>query len=319
MDTILKNAISSIQIGVDDYQSSDSRRILSAVRNISSGVLLLFKEKLRDLSPQVSNEVLIKQKIKSVKSGGDITFVGNGNKMVDVFQIKERFSGLDIDVDWARVDKIISVRNEIEHYCTSESEGRIKELIADSFVIIRDFLSSHIGMEPIDALGDETWGILLSTAEVYEQQKEECQSAMEEVDWKTLSLSKSIEKIRCPSCHLALIKPIDKETDDPVWSKCLCTSCGEVFTLDESMVEEVIGEYFFADMYISFTDGGEAPYSHCPECGSETYMIEEDVCAVCQYKKQYYECVICGASLSTDEQEFNGLCGYHHHVANKDD
>jgi hypothetical protein len=48
MNTMLENAVQSVQIGVEDYLSKNSRRALSAVRNVSAGILLLFKEKLRD-------------------------------------------------------------------------------------------------------------------------------------------------------------------------------------------------------------------------------------------------------------------------------
>ena len=60
INALLNNAITSIQIGVKDYLESekDPRRVISAVRNIYAGVLLLFKEKLYRLSPQGSNEVL---------------------------------------------------------------------------------------------------------------------------------------------------------------------------------------------------------------------------------------------------------------------
>jgi hypothetical protein len=67
MKTILENAVSSIQIGIEDYQSNDPRRVLSVVRNLSAGVLLLFKEKLRQLSPDGSDEVLIKQRRVQLK------------------------------------------------------------------------------------------------------------------------------------------------------------------------------------------------------------------------------------------------------------
>ena len=53
-ESILANAVSSIQLGIEDYKSSDARRMLSAVRNITAGILLLAKnphggEHLRDL------------------------------------------------------------------------------------------------------------------------------------------------------------------------------------------------------------------------------------------------------------------------------
>jgi len=49
--TILDNAVQSIQIGIEDYRSSDPRRLLSAIRNVQAGILLLCKEQLRRLSP----------------------------------------------------------------------------------------------------------------------------------------------------------------------------------------------------------------------------------------------------------------------------
>jgi hypothetical protein len=66
VDTILKNAVTSIQIGIEDYHSADERRSLSAVRNLTAGLLLLFKEKLRRLSPAGSDEVLIKKQLRLI-------------------------------------------------------------------------------------------------------------------------------------------------------------------------------------------------------------------------------------------------------------
>jgi hypothetical protein len=40
MHTILENAVQSLQIGVEDYQSADQRRALSTVCNITVRVLL---------------------------------------------------------------------------------------------------------------------------------------------------------------------------------------------------------------------------------------------------------------------------------------
>ena len=37
MDTILKNAVQSLQIGIEDFESADERRVLSSVRNVTAG------------------------------------------------------------------------------------------------------------------------------------------------------------------------------------------------------------------------------------------------------------------------------------------
>jgi len=319
MSTILRNAIQSIQIGVDDFQSTDPRRILSVVRNISAGVLLLFKEKLRQLSPSDSDEVLIKKKIKPIASNNEVVFVGTGKKTVDVQQIKERFSSLNIEVEWSRLDKIIKVRNEIEHYCTTETEGRLKELIANSFALIQDFLASQLNLEPIEILGNETWNVLLETAEVYNIELNVCRMQMELVDWKTVALAGAIEELSCPSCHSELIKPVDTETEEPVWSHCSCSFCGNEFQLNDDIIDQLIGEHFKDEVYLSHKDGGDSPVAICHECGRQTFIYEEDQCAVCEANQTYKKCTFCSSGLDTWEQDFKGLCGSCYNVVHKAD
>ncbi len=116
--SISQNAIDSIQIGIEDYEDSDDRRSVSAVRNISVGILLLYKEKLCQLSPDDNKELLIKQNIRPIQNDdGDIVFEGKGHKTVDVQSIKERFKSLKVSVDWTRFDEINKLRNDLEHYC----------------------------------------------------------------------------------------------------------------------------------------------------------------------------------------------------------
>ncbi len=58
--SILKNAIDSMEIGMEDYQTKQDRRLLGAVRNVFAGLLLLFKHKLSELS-KAEDEALLKQ------------------------------------------------------------------------------------------------------------------------------------------------------------------------------------------------------------------------------------------------------------------
>ena len=63
--SIYKNAIDSILMGLDDYKvalGGDERRYISSTRNLFAGILLLFKEKLSQLSPDGTDEILIKKK-----------------------------------------------------------------------------------------------------------------------------------------------------------------------------------------------------------------------------------------------------------------
>ncbi len=318
MDTLLKNAISSIQIGIEDYESEDERRVLSAVRNLTAGILLLFKEKLSELSPVDSDEVLLKQRIKPVMdSEGNVSFVGNGKKTVDVFQIKERLNSLGIGLDWRRFEKVVAVRNDIEHYCSSESEARLKELLADCFLLIRNFITNHLHYEPVELLDNHAWGVLLKVSEVYRQELEECQKEFEQIKWCSETLEATAEDIRCSHCQSQLVKPTNPERESQIL-EFHCSSCGECF-LFEDIVANLVADYYEVDNYLSVKDGGDPPIADCHECGFDTFVIAEDQCVRCGTSRIHSACAICGEYLSTDEQDLNGLCGYHYHMAMKDD
>ncbi len=82
--SILKNAVDSIAMGIEDYKKSDPKRLVSCTRNLSAGLLLLFKHKLAELSPAGSSEVLIKQWVLPTKGSSGLQWVGKGKKTVDV-------------------------------------------------------------------------------------------------------------------------------------------------------------------------------------------------------------------------------------------
>lgn len=321
MDTILQNAVQSIQIGIEDYLAltNDPRRTLSAVRNLSAGVLLLLKERLRELSPADSDEVLIKQRIvPTLMPDGTVRFKGMGSKTVDVLQIQERLQSLGADVDWKRLDAIIRIRNAIEHYCTSTPTSKIKELIAGTFLLVRDFITTQLQAEPVDLLGSATWATLLDVAEVYNEELDLCAASMAEVVWGEGGVSNVVGHLRCSNCESALLKPTNPTQTHIPWVELLCTSCGECH-LFEDLAENAAHTCYFSDMYLAMTEGGEPPLVTCHECIRETFLVEEGVCIACGAELHYTACAVCGEGLSVDEQDLGGLCGYHHHVASKDD
>lgn len=319
MNTIFTNAVQSIQIGVEDYQSSDSRRVLSAIRNITAGVLLLFKERLRELSPPDSQEVLIKQRVRpELDAKGNLVFMGNGKNTVDVQQIKERFLSLKIETDWKRFENINLIRNNIEHYCTSESTDRLKEIIADSFIIIRNFVTNQLGYEPLDLLGEPTWAVFLNVTDVYQHELAECKKAIGCIDWESDVMSKMADHLRCQKCESALVKPINPKADSNYSLEFSCSSCGNVSGIDE-MAESALCESFDYDLHSAIKDGDSSPIGTCPECGRETFVLAEDLCAACGESLSFHACDICGDALGPEDQDFGGLCSYHYSQGMKDD
>ena len=85
--SLFANAIESIQIGVEDLLKNDDRRVLSAVRNVHAGVLLICKEELRRLSP--ADELLLAQRFEPrPNAAGQISVVAVGRNTVGVEDIK---------------------------------------------------------------------------------------------------------------------------------------------------------------------------------------------------------------------------------------
>lgn len=314
--SILKNSINSIQMGVEDYASDDERRILSSARNLFAGILLLFKHKLSQLSPDGADEVLIKQKILPVFEEGGVSWVGKGKKTVDVQNIQERFNSLGISVDWDRVKNINNYRNDIEHYYSNATHEAAQLLITDSFIVIRDFISQHLQEDPKDMLGDSTWSILIETSEVYERERKICHSALKTLEYFDKAVFESIKTFSCSRCGFDLCKPND-ENMDATEANFICRSCDANFSY-ESVIEKCIPNYYYSgDLHRFISQGGELPITDCPECGG-IYLYNEKVCASCGFEATHI-CVRCSAVIAPEELLVAPLCGYCSHVVNKDD
>ncbi len=312
--SLLINAIESIQVGIEDYLTNDSKRYLSAVRNIFAGVLLLYKEKLSQLSPSHDKGLLIKKDIKpSYDNEGNLIFVSKGRRTVDVQEIKEHFSSLNIKVDWKKFDELNQLRNDIEHYYTDKSPDAIREIVAKSFIIVRDFIGEHLKEQPRLLLGDKCWQALLETADVYAVEEEACIKSLEQIDWKYQTLKNALRDIRCPSCHSSLVKGEDQDGDEySISTPLICISCGKEFDFGD-VVEQCLSDSLAAETYRAMKHGGEALIGTCPGCCQDTYMVAEVQCAVCDYQLEYLECDMCGTSLSLDEQSLDGFCSYCQH------
>lgn len=307
--SILQNAIDSIQIGIEDYEDGDSRRYVSAVRNISAGTLLLYKEKLCRLSPEHDKELLIKQNIRPIHTeAGDITFEGKGNKTVDVQSIKERFNSLKVAVDWKRFDEINSLRNDLEHYYTSKSPDAIREIIAKSFLLIRDFLVNELNESPQELIGDECWGSLLNVAEVYSAEESACKKSIDKVDWKYQTVEDALEHLRCPACHSSLIHAPDENEVYPNIG-LHCKSCNHEFNIEE-VIEQCIDDSLSGEAYTAVKEGGDSPYETCLECDKSTFIISEGCCVACGYELEYLNCEMCEEPLTLNDQWNEGKCSY---------
>lgn len=310
MDTILTNAVQSIQIGIEDYQSSDPRRMLSAIRNVQAGVLLLCKEQLRRLSPLESNEVLLKMRVTPIIGPGDkLQFVGQGNKTADVQAIMERFGSLGIKVDWKPLDRLTKHRNRIEHYHFSGERAELAASIAASAAIIRQLVVEVLGGDPLDLLGKACWTTLLETEDVYAAELKRARATVAPIAWFTASMVGAVEagELLCTSCDSGLVAQTDAENSDPGMAEFRCRSCGAQPVLSE-LVARALGDHLYADFYIAMTDGGEPPLMECPGCEDELFVLEDTMCAGCGYEPRA-QCMACHAAISPgDAERQDGRC-----------
>jgi hypothetical protein len=316
--SILNNAVMSIQVGLEDLIAGTPARMLSSVRNLHAGVLLLLKSRLLELSPPGSDEVLLKQKIKPRMDGsGHLEFVGSGKKTVEVEEIKQRLTALGVDVEWKRIERLTQERNNIEHYYAQVSDEAMRGLAADVLLIVRDFTARELKRDPRELFGEAAWEQLLKNKEVFDAERAACLNALRAVKWSSAGLAAACEDYPCSECAARLWYPADPscELDDLVLQ---CRSCGKSVDADE-FVEDALRQHLAFDAQRSVQDGDRDPLATCPECMHHTFVLEEDSCARCGYERAYAECLRCGAELDIEEQEFEGVCGYCDHVASKDD
>lgn len=306
--SILKNAIHSIAIGLEDFKSIDERRIVSSTRNIFAGILLLFKHRLCELSPEDSDEALIKQRVlPAFDATGAVNWIGKGKKTVDVQNIKERFESLGITVEWKRLERINKYRNDIEHYYSTMNHESVQQLISDSFIIIRNFIVDELEEEPRDLLGEEYWKILVDVNEVYEKEKQECEDSLENLDYFSDEILNALKVYNCIKCGSGLLESTS-DTGQAIETSFKCRSCDTEFNY-ENIVNEAINDYYAADVYLSHKDGGDTPVIDCPSCFKGSYLFHEGVCVACGNSATHV-CSRCSASIPPEEISDDSVCGY---------
>lgn len=311
---LLTNAIQSIQSGVEDYQDGSPARLLSAVRNIHAGILLLFKEALRRESPTETNDVLMMAKIVPIRDSRGIVFVGQGKKTADVQQIRERFEGIGITTDWKRFDRINDARNDVEHLYPRVDQKALRGLISDSFILVRNFVKDELLDDPLLLLGDETWQTMLEVAEVYQEEQDECRALVKAAKWRFAAIREGVLSLTCPVCGSDLLKPVKDSYGE---YDLQCASCGE----EQSPIDyvpEALKIGLGHEAYVAKDDGGDPPVVRCPECNEEAFLTEEWTCALCDAEPDR-ACARCGTSIPPEELVCAPFCCYCQHMMNKDD
>jgi hypothetical protein len=140
MSEIFENAITSIVLGIEDFETGSDARMLSAARNYYAGLLLLAKECLVRTVPLADAMEVIGSKFRPMPDGaGGVSYQVEGYATVDLRQLKERFKAFGLAWPKADVDKLQRFRNDLEHNHLNEPVSALGEAIASSFSMIVDF------------------------------------------------------------------------------------------------------------------------------------------------------------------------------------
>ncbi|WP_174519129.1 hypothetical protein [Pseudomonas syringae group genomosp. 3] len=312
--TMLDNAVSSIRLGVEDFKaiSSDEARALSAIRNLSAGLLLMFKVKLQELSPLDSKDALLKQHvIPALDADGNPVWAGKGGQTVDVRTIKERLESLGVTgIDWSLLTKLTAMRNDVEHYYSKLPASGLAEAMAASFHLIQQFVPGNLGFTPIEFLGEELWKFLTAQESFYKRELEICQKANKQVAWGHALLERAADLLQCPACKSALIKPLSLLASVPDIT-FVCTCCVRNASYAEAAVS-IATAHHFADLYYAATKGGEPPLENCSSCGHFSYLTEEFECVLCLEDSPGPACGECGMTLESEfdrDDDLTRLCG----------
>jgi DNA-directed RNA polymerase subunit M/transcription elongation factor TFIIS len=308
MNSILKNAIISIQLGIEDFLKTekDPRRALSAMRNLYAGVLLLFKEKLARLSPKEYGDppLYIRKKLIVDITPTGLKIQGKGKDTVDYANIKKRLKKLGITVNWERVNKARDIRNNVEHYKLDRSPDHVKEVIWNLLPVIHDFIGNYLNEDPIKLLGKRTWDVMLQAEEIFQKELEVCLKQTEKFVKEDFLKNLITKELRCLNCDSKLVKPTKKVPNYSLLdAEFVCSKCGKEFKLSEFDIEKLLVDFYYYEILESIRHGNEDPIKNCPECGHDSVIYNQE--------KNILICLVCG-------EYFEKICQQCHRPHNND-
>ena len=127
MPGLFENAVHSIQLGVEDYQANDSRRVLSAVRNFHAGLLLLAKEVLVRAAPDAPETQIIAARFKPVPDGtGGVKYQAASDQTIDLATIGSRFKDFGLSIDSAALKDLNRVQKRYRASLSQEPHETVR-------------------------------------------------------------------------------------------------------------------------------------------------------------------------------------------------
>lgn len=316
MAEIFNNAVTSIVLGIEDFQEGSDARMLSAARNYYAGLLLLGKECLIRAAPDADPMEVIGAKFEPIPNGdGGVDHEVIGYATVDFSQLQSRFKKFGLSWPNGNITKLQKFRNNLEHYHLVEPVGRLREAIADSFPMIIDFFET-LKEDPQDVL-ENVWDTILEEANTFRKVQQSCKDSLMNLSWPGEVLN--LDHISCRNCTSSLIGQVDRSNTNVTGAIGKCFQCGQEYD-EENLVEMVVLASYQIDAYYAAKNGESSPINTCPNCNAETY-VENGEISVCFACKETVggECSRCSTDITVHEYnpDHPELCSYCAHVWEK--
>lgn len=309
MSEIFENAVTSITLGIEDFETGTDERMLSAARNYYAGLLLLAKECLVCAAPEAEAMEVIGAKFKPQPDGqGGVEHVVSGYATVDLSQLQQRFKDFGLPWPDVNIKRLQQFRNNLEHYHLKEPASALGEAIAASFPMVVDFFKI-LDEDPQEHLAD-VWDTIIAERATFEKVRADCLTSWDGVQWP--APVQKLDRMSCPACQSALVGQADATNPDHEQVDGKCFQCGE--TIDrEKIMEMVVQASYAMDAYIMAKEGLNSPIGYCPECGAEAYVDdgETSLCFSCG-ESISGECARCSTAIDLNEYnpDHPQLCSY---------
>lgn len=312
---VLDNAVTSIQLGIEDYQltqgkSGNPLRAVSAARNLFAGVLLLFKYKISTLANSPEHAASLIYKARKFKpcliDGGMIEWRPEleRNKTIDVGDIELHFEGLGIRTNWPAVHALQACRNDLEHLHAKHPLEDINKFLLDLFPLLKDFITYELSENPAALLGI-TWEVMLKNHEFFVRNLDEIQHRWAELG--VIEHARALLKTCvCRACGSPLLEPNREDVQSGMPFDCSefrynCLACNQTDPFVEMLAEQL--RFAKEDPFSE-----EALITGCNCCGAPTFDLTECHCHLCGYVYSPPRCAGCHTVLEGYEAENGSVC-----------
>lgn len=301
MSEIFDNAIKSIVLGIEDFETGTDERMLSAARNYYAGLLLLAKECLVRAAPKASALEIIGVKFKPKPDGdGGVDHEVVGYATVDLAQLQSRFKDFGLPWPEADINKLQRFRNDIEHYHLKEPVSALGEAIASSFPMVVDFFNI-LGESPNTELSG-VWGTILEQREAFQKVQKKCLDSLKNVSWP--AEVSELDRMACPNCGSSLVGQSDLDNKDHEHVVGKCYQCDAEIGF-RTIMEMIVSASYEDDAYVRVRAGLSSSIADCPFCSANAYVEDGEVSI----------CFVCGGTVSADCER----CATRIHVHDYDD